>query len=169
MNQINKSKVRWLTLLCFCIFYSFTNAQNKDLHSISVGGGFLETSELSMSFTIGEISISTQRNASCISTQGFQQSFPLLTLLPVEVHNFSIQKIEETTELNWQTSSEINNAGVEIQHSVNGMEWKKIGYENSTSLNSYQFLDDQPNRGINYYRLKQFDFDDQFELSLIHI
>jgi len=91
--------------------------------------------------------------------------------LPVELISFRGKSTLEGTLLTWQTATEKNNEGFEIEHSIDGRTWDNIGftYGNGTSneLNSYEFIHELPVSGINYYRLKQIDFDGQFEYSHI--
>ena len=90
-------------------------------------------------------------------------------LLPVELIYFKGESTTEGSLLTWQTATEENNEGFEIQHSTNGHDWEKIGFVlgNGTTqeTKNYQFIDQNPKSGINYYRLKQMDFDEQFEYS----
>ena len=48
-------------------------------------------------------------------------------------------------------------------------DWEKIafvnGYGTSTETHTYSFIDDNPEQGKSYYRLKQIDFDGSFEYS----
>ncbi len=89
--------------------------------------------------------------------------------LPVELVAFTGALRNEGVQLFWQTASEINNSHFEIQHSSDGKNFKTIGQiegQGTTTLSSiYTFLDKNPNTGINYYRLKQMDFDGAFEFS----
>lgn len=84
-------------------------------------------------------------------------------VLDVELSNFSAKKIDNNVVLNWSTSSEINNARFEIEKSANGKEFEVIGRVegkgNSSEVIDYRFVDKNPFSGINYYRLKQMDFD----------
>ncbi|MFK7948271.1 MAG: LamG-like jellyroll fold domain-containing protein [Saprospiraceae bacterium] len=91
-------------------------------------------------------------------------------VLPIELSYFKGQLTEEkTTELIWQTTTEENNQGFEIQRSTNGKEWENIGYKSgngtSVQIQNYEFIDFAPLAGMNYYRLKQMDFDGQFDYS----
>jgi hypothetical protein len=160
-----------LTLLCLFVFYGMSYTQSRELQVVSTGGGYAEMPQLSMSWTIGEISTSTQSNSSIITTQGFQQSFPLLLSSPVELLDFDAQKIDKTVELNWQTASERNNAGFDLERSGNAGDWEPIGYVeghgNSNELQQYSYLDKEPVSGYNYYRLKQIDLDGEYEYSSI--
>ena len=90
--------------------------------------------------------------------------------LPVELLNFSSKLISKNqAQLSWQTASESNNLGFEVQRSIDGREWEKLGFVagkgTTNNLNDYQFWDTYPFGGINYYRLKQVDFDGAFEYS----
>lgn len=95
--------------------------------------------------------------------------------LPVELTDFTAQWIDhgKKTRLLWQTSSEVNNSHFEIERSMDGHHFEMIGQiegnGTSAALHFYQF-DDQnlpvaPERI--YYRLKQVDFDGQYEYSSI--
>jgi len=91
--------------------------------------------------------------------------------LPVELSHFSAKTTESAVELNWITESEKNNHYFEIQRSNNGLDFTTIsiieGNGNSNSQILYTAIDDNPEAGINYYRLKQVDFDASFEYSEI--
>ncbi len=91
------------------------------------------------------------------------------TLLPVELISFSGQSTNASIILNWSTSSELNNDKFEIQHSIDGKEFEAIGtVDGAGTINEqrdYRFLHSKPYLADNYYRLKQIDFDGQFELS----
>lgn len=91
--------------------------------------------------------------------------------LPVEYVFFDAKLKEKDVELSWVTASEINNEGFEIQKSSNAFEWQTIGWingaGNSQERQDYQFIDKDPFDGNNYYRLKQIDFDGNFEYSTL--
>lgn len=87
----------------------------------------------------------------------------LVTPLPVELTQFTTESHKDGVALNWTTSSEINNSHFEIELSYDGVSWYTIGIVqgagNSMEINNYQFIDNQIGSGIQYYRLKQVDFD----------
>lgn len=94
------------------------------------------------------------------------------SFLPVELVSFTAKaETNGTTSLNWQTASEYNNAYYEIQRSADATKWDSIGVVygtgNSNQLKSYLFTDNEPLGGINYYRLKQVDYDGQTEYTAI--
>ena len=98
--------------------------------------------------------------------------------LPVELTSFSGFVNNENIILNWQTATEVNNYGFEIERNtplnplsrgeVEGM-WEKIGFVNgngnSNSPKSYSFIDNDFSDECYLYRLKQIDNDGQFEYS----
>ena len=72
--------------------------------------------------------------------------------------------------LNWETATEINNYGFEVQRQSGSDDWSKIGfvegYGNSNSPKQYSFTDASVSKsGIYYYRLKQIDIDGKYEYS----
>lgn len=81
---------------------------------------------------------------------------------PVELTGFSGTYINGTVELKWETASEINNKGFEIERKTGDI-WSKIGNisgsGSTTEKQQYRFSDLQPSTGRNYYRLRQIDFD----------
>lgn len=92
-------------------------------------------------------------------------------LLPVELMSFEAEKQNASIELTWQTASEENNAGFEVQRSNDGKEWEILDFVegNGTTLEvqNYTYTDKAPLTGVNYYRLKQIDFDGKFDYSNI--
>lgn len=93
------------------------------------------------------------------------------TLLPVELASFSSAVSGRNVELNWTTTSETNNAGFDIErldpNSSISNGWKKIsnvaGNGTSNVSNNYSFSDRNLATGIYQYRLKQTDFNGNFE------
>ena len=82
--------------------------------------------------------------------------------LPVELVYFKGSRGAAGNRLEWQTASEINNAGFYIQRSQNDMTgWQDIGFieGNGTTETpqNYTYLDETLPNGMTYYRLKQMD------------
>jgi hypothetical protein len=112
--------------------------------------------------------VATQRDA-VNNTSEF--SVCMVGLLPVELINFTVSHSKNFVKLNWNTASEINNDHFEIEHSIDGMHYKFIGEVdgngNTSEMTHYKYIDTNPVMGINYYRLKQIDFDGAYEYSQI--
>ncbi len=91
--------------------------------------------------------------------------------LPVKWGTFNVEKMNENVLLGWTTVSEVNNSHFEVQHSINGIYFNEIGrvpgngFSNQTL--KYNYLHQSPALGLNYYRLKQVDFNGAFEYSEI--
>ncbi|MFN3346167.1 MAG: T9SS type A sorting domain-containing protein, partial [Chloroherpetonaceae bacterium] len=93
--------------------------------------------------------------------------------LPVELVEFSARKITVGVLLSWQTASERNNRGFEVQRKskeqgASNEAWQVVGFVRgngtTTEAQSYSFLDKAAS-GVVQYRLKQIDFDGKFEYS----
>lgn len=101
----------------------------------------------------------------------FVFSDDLSVVLPVELSHFSATTSANEVTLNWTTESELSNDKFIIERSTNGIHWSDIGsvpgHGNSTTTINYSFKDFQPTSLVNYYRLRQIDFDGAFEYSEI--
>ena len=90
--------------------------------------------------------------------------------LPVSLLYFTAVKNSATSSLlRWETTQEINTAYFDIESSSDAVSFRKIGTAtaagNSSVPVNYSFVDHNPLPGINYYRLKQTDFDGHFIYS----
>ncbi len=89
--------------------------------------------------------------------------------LPVELASLTIDKSKAGHRIAWATASETDNERFDVQRSTDAANWTTIGSVagngSTTSGQAYQFMDESPANGLNYYRLKQMDYDGSFELS----
>jgi hypothetical protein len=92
--------------------------------------------------------------------------------MPVELTSFTAQINDNKIVLNWQTATEVNNYGFEIQKSLvishqSLGNWEKVGFVqgsgNSNSPKEYSFTDENPTAGKIQYRLKQIDIDGNYK------
>ncbi|HMN25430.1 MAG TPA: YCF48-related protein, partial [Ignavibacteriaceae bacterium] len=88
-------------------------------------------------------------------------------IIPVELTSFTASVLGNEITLNWNTATELNNQGFEVQKkSVNG-EFEKIafvaGFGTTSEPKSYSYKDINSLSGKVSYRLKQVDFDGTFE------
>ena len=85
------------------------------------------------------------------------------TPLPIELVEFKCDKQKEFIFIEWSTSSEKNNDFFSLYKSYDGLNFKDIyetpGAGTSTVNKYYSFKDYDYNTGINYYKLKQTDYD----------
>ena len=89
--------------------------------------------------------------------------------LPVELIDFRGELTTSGTSLSWETASEKNNSHFDVEWSTNGETFKKIGLIEGAGTTienqSYSFLHENSVQGENYYRLKQVDYDGQYEYT----
>lgn len=93
------------------------------------------------------------------------------TVLPIELLSFRADALTTSVELDWVTASESGNSHFVVERSIDGEHFAAIGQvqgagDSFTTL-EYAFMDPQPARGINYYRLKQVDIDGTFSYSKV--
>ncbi len=136
--------------------------------------GFVEVSYDNSNSNVGGSGI----NAITVGSYGLSTGAPTTvtcascTTLPVEMRFFKGEVRQKKALLQWETATESNNRGFEIEKSTNGNDFFKIGWVdgqgNSTRAVGYSFEDKslQANQ-ICYYRLKQVDFDGRFEYTKI--
>ncbi len=90
-------------------------------------------------------------------------------IVPVELSSFTANVVDGSVVVGWETASEINNHGFEIQRSIDGENFATIGFVKgagtSTQQNAYSFTDNAVDNGNYFYRLKQIDLDGKFEFS----
>jgi len=107
-------------------------------------------------------------------TEGFGEVLNALVMwvndnspLPVELSSFVSSVNGNDVTLNWTTASEINNSGFDIERSSVENQWSKVanvaGNGTTNESSSYSYTDRSLNAGIYSYRLKQVDFNGNFE------
>lgn len=93
----------------------------------------------------------------------FQQS----TVLPIELVYFAGSNQGEYNVFSWKTASETNNNYFSIEYSVDAINWNELGRipgaGNSSTYNSYEYKTTQFTHTVNYYRIKQVDFNGAYK------
>lgn len=89
-------------------------------------------------------------------------------ILPIVLENFQASLAPNSTvQVEWSTFSEKNNDFFTLERSADGKNFEVLatidGAGNSNKKLSYSFEDKNPLTGYNYYRLKQTDFNGDFE------
>ncbi len=89
--------------------------------------------------------------------------------LPILLHSFDARNTDMGILLEWATAAEINNEKFSVERSVDALTFNSIttlkGAGNSRTTMYYQYLDSRAPEGLNYYRLKQTDFDGTYSYS----
>ena len=113
-----------------------------------------------------------------LETPGGCTSFNTITItdtcsaVPVTYTSFTGKKEGSINLLSWQTATEINNTGFELQRSADNKNFSKLDFiaskannGNSNAMLSYNYTDAKPLASSNYYRLKQIDRDGKANYS----
>jgi len=125
----------------------------------------------------GEVSGNANADAVDQPSSALQGSNPALydfivgggaTPLPIVLSYFKGVNLKNAVKLSWETLSEENFDHFEIQRSFDGNEFEVIATEKGNGFTSekhqYSFTDNDPEMGINYYRLNAIDFDGSSEI-----
>ncbi|AII52179.1 hypothetical protein N008_09345 [Hymenobacter sp. APR13] len=141
------------------------NAQTVDENNLAL---FVSTSSGDVFGQLGRDNINTTTNE---LTKSNITSFATFTLseatepLPVTLTAFAAKRIGTNAEITWETVSEQNNRGYEVQVSTDGRTFRTLAFipsqdANSNRLLRYRYLDTEANKGgVRYYRLRQIDVD----------
>ena len=108
-----------------------------------------------------------------VGSSGVILDYKINSVIPVELTSFTSSVIENDVTLSWQTATETNNQGFQIERrktqDERSEDWNSIGFVNgngtTTEPQSYSFADKNLEAGRYQYRLKQIDFDGTFEYS----
>ena len=88
--------------------------------------------------------------------------------VPVELISFSGKQVGNLIALSFQTASELNNHGFEIQRKFADKDWLTIAFKKGSGttaeLHTYSFNDIHPPEGKIQYRLKQMDYNGTYKI-----
>lgn len=105
------------------------------------------------------------------SSANYVATFTTDNTFPVELNSFNAVIKGKAVELIWQTASETNNHGFEIEKKQSGSTWTTVGFKQGQGtcncVTNYSYADNSINRGKVEYRLKQIDRDGKFTYSNI--
>jgi len=94
----------------------------------------------------------------------------LITTLAVELVAFEGESIGNENLISWETATEKNNSHFVLEHSLDGHVYIPVttvsGKGTTTTSSNYEFSHRVASE-LNYYRLKQFDFDGSMEMSKV--
>jgi hypothetical protein len=119
----------------------------------------------------GSLQTATNTQSAFGNFTGTSNSNPL----PVNLLSFTATALEDDVLVSWQTASETNNKGFEVERSVDGNSFEQIafvkGANNSTRIKNYATSDYKAFEIAQstrlYYRLKQLDNDGSFTYSSV--
>lgn len=88
------------------------------------------------------------------------------SVLPVNFKNFEATSSGNSVSLKWVVATEENLAGYEIERSIDGKNFSKIGFVSANNQSSYTFVDNRSSGSV-YYRIRSVDLDGKYALSTI--
>ena len=103
-------------------------------------------------------------------THDYNINIVSLNPLPLTLLTFKASQGEDNVKVSWTTSGEINVSKYEVERSINGLEFLKVGTvaaKNGQQDLEYAWTDAQPKEGYNFYRLKMIDKNGDFKYSEI--
>jgi hypothetical protein len=115
-------------------------------------------------------------NATRWYSNGEVEDYPVIVdvILPTELLHFTAQAEANTrVKLMWSTGKEIYFNGVEVERSKDGLNWKLLANvaanANGAAVNNYLLYDQNPEKGLNYYRLKLIAADGGYQYSEVRL
>lgn len=158
-NTVTQFRFRLVTDPSFIIWY-----RNNGSWWWFNTGGFNTPVDISNSYVTGVNPITTSVYYYDIS----QFTIKGTLILPIELISFNCDVIDNNILLSWLTATEINNDYFIIEHSIDGFNWYSLqtiqAAGNSNNTLEYSFMHYFPDNKINYYRLRQIDFDGNSEV-----
>ena len=158
-NTVTQFRFRLVTDPTFVIWY-----RNNGSWWWFNTGGFNTPVDISNSYVTGVNPITTSVYYYDIS----QFTIKGTLILPIELISFNCDVIDNNILLSWLTATEINNDYFIIEHSIDGFNWYSLqtiqAAGNSSNTLEYSFMHYFPDSKINYYRLRQIDFDGNSEV-----
>ncbi|MFA6439473.1 MAG: T9SS type A sorting domain-containing protein, partial [Bacteriovoracaceae bacterium] len=153
-------------MIPFAAFSGVTNVQNVSVFAIIVSSTGFFSNEC-IPGDPGSTNPGNNWDATLVSGQDF---FTVDTPMPIELTSFSALVKGNSIELAWQTATEVNNHGFEIERRQSGAtDWNKIGFKQGQGTSNtkidYLFVDNSAMAGKYSYRLKQIDRNGKFEYS----
>jgi hypothetical protein len=152
---------------------------NKDSNSVSKLVNFVDNTDLHLTGTsIGDVDLAAPhvfwipndidlepRNNAFVYMGADEGSIAV----PVELTSFVATTTESGIKLEWQTATETNNRGFEIQRSTDKVNFTTLdfvkGNGTTSERHSYSYIDNSVVNGKVYYRLKQIDYDGTYSYS----
>lgn len=102
------------------------------------------------------------------SASGSQVAIDDAAPLPVTLAHFTANATKQSAvRLDWRAETEINLHHFDVLASANGQDWNTIGQVLANQSINYDFLDNKPVNGENFYRLRMVDNDGVTQFSPI--
>lgn len=166
--------------------YSYINGVKNDSSNNNVAGPLSGINQILIGKGAKNNNVNSGWDGYIESMVFYRKQYPDDTIsqvsdaLPVELLTFKASQVQEnilqrSVLLEWSTATETNNQYFTVEKSKDTENFKEVvlvpGAGNSSAVLNYSVLDKNPYSGTSYYRLKQTDFDGEFEyvgIEVIH-
>ena len=88
-------------------------------------------------------------------------------VIPIELLYITAKAVNNKNVVSWETATEINNKGYDVQRKTANGTWASIGFVDGANKPSTYTFEDKGPLSISYYRLRQVDFDGKETLSKV--
>jgi Matrixin/Secretion system C-terminal sorting domain len=149
--------------------------QSSEVMHYSISNGSDKRTLSTDDIAAGNHKMSHSTAPNCIPTPSPMTALTAGTcsLLPIELLSFNGKAENGKARLTWATASELNNDYFTLDRSADGLLFKEMavvpGAGTSIEERRYQWLDEHPLPGDNYYRLRQTDYDGKTTLSNVEV
>lgn len=147
---------------------SFAPSIGQDIGVISIDGSGTINGFNSGNFTIAPV---TGLNFTpMISADNKSIFIHVSAALPITYQNQPIAKVQNNqTQITWSVATQSNNEKYIVNHSTDGSNFSSIGEIAGDGTNNetkhYEYIHTSPSIGVNYYRIKQVDYDGKYSYS----
>ena len=149
---------------------NFTGITDNMIINNTMAAWYLPSSTIVLSQVSGTVPLYNATTAGYYPVSSVFSFTPPVPL-PEQLLSFTGTPLDALSQLSWTTSEEINTASFDIQRSGDDQSFSSIGtveaHGNSATTTDYTFIDNNPLKGNNYYRLKMVDADGRFTYSKI--
>jgi hypothetical protein len=106
-------------------------------------------------------------NPAAYSSSRFKIVFRPVATLPVTFLDIKANTQNKQVNVQWSVAQEVNIQRYAIERSTNGVNFSEIGNVNAMQLSTYPFVDQNPEKGNLYYKIKSIGIDGSVQYSKI--
>jgi len=118
--------------------------------------------------TTSTVNFTVTSNPASSASNRFRVVFDQNGVVPVTFVSLNAYQKPTGIQLDWKVANEMGIDHYEIERSLNGMNFGKISNNvTATGSSLYSSLDANPNRGVNFYRIKAVDVSGQIRYTNI--
>lgn len=93
-----------------------------------------------------------------------------IQVLPIELISFSANQFSNANKIVWEVASEKDNDYFTVERSLDGIQWdevQRVSGQGTGGQKRYAIMDFDFQKTVNYYRLRQTDYDGEVEFSKV--